>query len=362
MHLHLASKSAERMTLRFLLTRSVSRADVWSRRTWHKRPACGGGRDAGKDAGATVPCMYTDVQANDSSTKKALLKGVSIRKEARRTGYSIVNEHKKRHRLMAAVAAILCLCLLVPVTCRADVLTVGTRKHRGTFEGFENRQFLFRTSDGRLLHQDRPTVRSMKLRWLPRKGRHHEGRPKPKRRIDISALEKRNDLTDQQTSVIRRYRAVRMKYDAFVAKSSAMVAEMDDARGKRREDLMDSLRRRKDAEQPLKRDLENATAALLAAFPDPLPDAGDPERGDGGQPAEQGKTRIPEIGEDEILLIDVAGLKGPSLSREQASAIKTYEAAKRRYQAADADAKAVAGLQDAQSILLKAFSGLKIVQ
>ena len=313
-----------------------------------------------------------------------------------------------------SAAAILCLCLLVPLTCRADVLTVGTRKYRGTFEGFENRQFLFRTSDGRLLHQDRPTVRSlhvdaprpvkllrrnrkreekvnligygkarfmveisgrkesmfgmhvrsMELRWLPRNGRHHEGRPKPKRRIDISALEKRNDLTPQQASVIRRYRAARTQYDAFVAKSSAMVAEMDDARGKSREDLMDSLRRRKDAEQPLKRDLENATAALLATFPDPLPDAGDPEKRDGGQPAEQGRTRIPEIGEDEILLIDVAGLKGPSLDREQATAIKTYEAAKRRYQAAgtDADGDVAAELRSAQSLLLNAFPGLKIVQ
>lgn len=310
--------------------------------------------------------------------------------------------------------AVLVACCLAAGPGSADVLTVGKRSYSGAFEGFRKRQFLFRTTEGRLLKQDRGAVRSlrldeerpirwqrlgrkepedgrlvgydkarftiksgrrkeavlgmhvqsMSLRWAARNGGEHEGRPRPERRIDLPALERRPNLTPTQVNVLRRYRSVRRQYDAFVAESSALVAEMDRATGRRREGLMDVLRRRKDKEQPLKRSLEKATAALLAAFPDPFPQAGETEESARPAPEKPAPTEGPRLAEDEILLIDVSGLKGFVLSREQSTAIGNYEAAMRRYRSADAEAQgqAIAELKEAQTALLRSFPDIKIVR
>lgn len=317
----------------------------------------------------------------------------------------------KRRALAISVAV---LYLVGYSAAHADVLTVGTRRHQGSFEGFEAGQFLFRTAAGQIIRQSRPTVRSLQcdaprpvkllranrrdeetvnllgyanarfaieakgceesvfgmhvrsieLRWVPGNGRGREGRPKPARQIDLVALEARDDLTAEQARVLRRYRAARTKYDAFVAQSSALVSEMDRATGKRREDLLDSLRRRKDAEQPLKRDLEAATAALPAAFPDPPAEPDRKQNAEAHQPAGAERTEVPKVGADEVLLIDVSDLRGSSLTREQELAVRNYEAATRQYAdaAPDKERAAIAELKQAQTGLLKAFPGLKIAQ
>ena len=85
--------------------------------------------------------------------------------------------------------------------------------------------------------------------------------------IDISGLETRSDLTEQQTDAIDRYKKAREAYDSFLAESSKLVARMDRERGGAREKLLDELRVRKDREQPIKNELRAAIRELMATCP-----------------------------------------------------------------------------------------------
>lgn len=294
-------------------------------------------------------------------------------------------------------AAVSLLCLAIAAG--ADTLNMGTKSHEGTFEGFENGKFLFRTSEGREVKEPRTSVQKLTL-TEPRKvslvrntkadpvamtltgyesgkfavkeggkdatipgmqvkavtvememmagggGGAVDDPPRPVPAVDISGLADREDLTPAQKGTLERYKAAREKYDAFLAESSALVTQMDKATGPKREELLNVLRRRKVEEQPVKRDLEAGRAALLTAFP---------ELAGGGKAAAQGKwtpppengpaagagtivLKVPKTGENEVFLIDTAILqKGKKLSDAQTEAIRAYDGVRADYEKLAAD-------------------------
>ncbi len=202
----------------------------------------------------------------------------------------------------------------------ADTLNLGAKSYDGTFDGFEDGRFLFRTAEGREIKEPRSSVRKLNLTEprqvaLTRTSKREPDKltmtgyengkfavkadgkestipgmqvrsitvemdfqafgameqadtPRPVQPIDISGLTARQDLTAEQTAVLKQYQAANGKYNAFLTESSALVEQMDKATGAKREALLNVLRRRKAEEQPVKRDLEISRTALLKAFPD----------------------------------------------------------------------------------------------
>jgi len=332
------------------------------------------------------------------------------------------------------------LLILAAAASRADTLRVGTRVFEGVFEGYENRTFLFRTEDGKLRTEPRSSVRRLVLDepretsiahgTTPREesvllqgyaaGKftvRQDGRQRDipgmfvrsvtlKSRlaapaaaapaeaapaeaapaeaapaeaapaIDVGALRNRAGLTAAQREAIRRYAAARKAYDAFVAQSSGMVSQLNSAAGQQRAALLDRLRRRKADEQPVKRELSAAWAALLKAFPDGLP-APPSKTAAAAEPMELRSREIvihvPPLGENEVLFLDTGILEeaGP-LSEAQVAAIRRYNKIKAEYEqwaggAAGGDAGGDAAamdrkLADAQRSLLRAFPNVKLVR
>jgi|ETNmetMinimDraft_15_1059895.scaffolds.fasta_scaffold33704_1 hypothetical protein len=300
--------------------------------------------------------------------------------------------------------------LAISYTCMGDVMVVGTQKHSGNFAGYENNEFLFSTRGGRMLRQGRMQVRSISLD-TPRKVNIVEAGKKtveaslvgydrsrftikengaeravlamrikqitmkqeapvegnPERMvpvIDISPLEARNDLTPRQSAALKDYKSARNEYDTFLSESSAMVAQRDGATGARREELINRLRTKKNDEQPLKRRLASAEATLLNTIPRPW---ARPAREKNGETT---GAALPEISEDEVLLIDVSGLeKAPDLNKEQKTALQNYKAAKSEYERltigatgtdqTEAQERAGNRVREAQRGLLKAFPGIR---
>lgn len=81
---------------------------------------------------------------------------------------------------------------------------------------------------------------------------------------------KENNPTSAQSKAYNSYRQVRETYNAFVAKSAEMVQAMDKSSGTERENLLNKLRLRKNAEQPIAEELKKAQEQLLAAFPEAI--------------------------------------------------------------------------------------------
>ena len=191
----------------------------------------------------------------------------------------------------------------------------GTRK--GVFEGYRDSQFSFRTDKGQLINEARVNVKKLecdkvcqvilaverkppasalfkkyeKLKFtFEENGRKRtvfsrtvesitvtratEGQGRGARgggalpMFDVSRLEKAVDITPAQKAAVARYKAAKERYGAFLAESSTMVARMDQARGRQREELLNQLRMRKQDEQPIKNEYSAASSALLQAFPD----------------------------------------------------------------------------------------------
>jgi len=306
-------------------------------------------------------------------------------------------------------AALLAILVCLAAGAYADVITIGTKPLQGKFEGFEKNQFLFRTRTGELLKEDRMRVRKLSLdapldarlvrsgaeqseparlvsyvggrftieqkgkqstvlgmrveRIIVRRARRRPGADGGDAGrapvLDISPLEGRGDLTESQAAALRRYKAARREFDDYVAENSAVVAEMDRSHGRQREKLLNDLRLRKNAEQPLKRELERAEAALLNAVPrpwtpPPIPADAPP------MPPTPPATEVPELAEGEVLLIDVSALAvTPGLTKAQDEALRRYEQARDRYMESQDDADRVT-LKKAQADLVKAFPGLSL--
>jgi hypothetical protein len=103
-------------------------------------------------------------------------------------------------------------------------------------------------------------------------------------RIDIDKLG--GEPNADQQAILNRFTAAKKTFDAFLAESIAMVQEMDKLKGPKREELLNKLRLRKDAEQPLRRNLISTYKALVAAFSEqdeaPTPPAKVPSKAAGG--------------------------------------------------------------------------------
>lgn len=220
------------------------------------------------------------------------------------------------HRYRLCCMAILLTCGL---TAQADSITIRNETHQGSFEGYSNSTFTFRKKDGEILEETRSLVRELKLDppcktqvTLSRSSDSEERLMKGYKamkfvfvegdkektdfanvideikvqrpmasaggktgtsgqevipRINLSGVEDNPALSPQQKTAIDNYKKARAEYDAFLTESSALVAEMDAAKGARREDLLNRLRMRKNEEMPIKQALQNATNELLALFP-----------------------------------------------------------------------------------------------
>ncbi len=201
-----------------------------------------------------------------------------------------------------------------------DTIVIRNQTHQGIFEGYENGNFIFRTSGGETLRETRSMVRELSLD-PPRnadvtmsRGRTSETRkvqgyramrfvfmegekeqtdfataideirmqrpataaagagapssgPAAIPAINLAGVEDNPDLTPEQRSAVDTYKQARTRYDEFLAESSALVSEMDRSQGRRRDELLNILRRRRDEEMPIRNALQEATNRLLAAFP-----------------------------------------------------------------------------------------------
>jgi hypothetical protein len=85
--------------------------------------------------------------------------------------------------------------------------------------------------------------------------------------VNVGDLEG-GDLTPAQQAVIEKFKATKKIFDDFVAESSAMIDQMNKATGPNRVALLDTLRKRKGDEQPLRKELITAYKALASAFPE----------------------------------------------------------------------------------------------
>lgn len=82
-----------------------------------------------------------------------------------------------------------------------------------------------------------------------------------------------DNLTDAQQKALDKFKDTKKVFDDFLNVSVGMVREMDQAKGEKREQLLNQLRKRKLEEQPLRKSLVSAYDALVDAFPE------EPEQG-----------------------------------------------------------------------------------
>lgn len=368
---------------------------------------------------STDVCFELDGHESNASVSRRVRQCVPALTRHRSDG-SVCLLHSGDQPMRMFLSVFFCLCAV----CVADTLVVGSKTLDGVFEGFESRKFLFRTRDGKLARQDRSSVRSLTLD-KPREvdlflsasrkaetvlllgydkltfsfkqdgsernvsgmrvhkldmevplfddAAARQGQASgPIPPLDLSGVANGVSLTEGQRVSLAEYVSARKAYDAFLAESTSMVRQMDGATGAKRDDLLNRLRRRKSEEQQAMQGLRRAESALLAAFPNgiapPPPPVGRP------LPPRRGTSKLPDLGEDGVLLIDVSGLeKLPDLSQAQKTAVERYKSAVQRYEhlasqpmtadnQAEPDAvlgKVTTETKTALSALLEAFPGLR---
>lgn len=303
------------------------------------------------------------------------------------------------------VLVLVTLVVLLPRHSTADLLTSGGVTRSGRFAGYRSDHFSFAADDGAPLDHHRGTVQKLALEApltvtllrsnqappgdevllsgfeagafsIERSGRVQQvpalfvasisvpapaagtaaaPTPGPRPAIDVAALE-RSPMSEAQRALLDDYREARRDYDAFVAESSALVAQLDTLTGARRMELLEKLRHRNHSEQPLATALRRTEQAVRQAFGDhPGTSAG---TGTESHPAQAGT----EPREWRVMLIDVQPFRGmPGLTALQQAAIARYESSTQAIQAALTSAdeatiqSAAAALQQAETALLQAF-------
>ena len=201
-----------------------------------------------------------------------------------------------------------------------DVLTVGTKKYTGSFEGYRDGFFHFRSDKGEMLKKERRKVQRLNLgepckvflattgkggsgdallkeykslKFVFQNGKKdkrvfarkiqsisidrpgEDGGNRGKARngnlaiatINVSDLEKLENLSIKQSSALKNYKNARAVYDEFLRESSELVAKMDKSRGGSREKLLKKLQFRKNEEQPIKNSLNAAIEQMKVQFP-----------------------------------------------------------------------------------------------
>lgn len=353
-----------------------------------------------------------------------------------------------KYRRIIQITVVL-LCMGFPLVCLSDDLDAGAEKLKGSFKGFIKNKFLFATEDGKIIKKDRGMVRSLttekpvevllgrsgkkgeekvflvsyeKLKFIIEKdGKKSdvmantithmnipfedevEGGGGEIMNIDLAVLDNMDSPTPEQTAAITKYKTVRSVFDKFQEESTRLGKMADKAAEKDRMDLLNDLRMRKIEEQPLKRQIEAAQAALLSAIPQlkngqPIPQKST-EKKEEPPVAEKAFNALavaaePEkqvVKDDKLALIDVSGLEGQKLTEQQSAAVKRYKTAKKNYEDLSASENALAGkiskakpedrkklqdelskleatdaevmkeLKDANSQFMKAFPDIKMV-
>ena len=231
-------------------------------------------------------------------------------------------------------AALTAFCLLAAWTAWAqtDKITIGMRVTEGKFHGFRDDQFVFRTSDGETIRENRRNVRSLELEEpvkvsyelkrgdsgaisakltgyramrfvLEEDGKERKvfsnavnsmrvhappsatGQsggsrgPSAIPRIDTSDVENNPNLSPEQKKAIDQYKAARNNYEQFLTESSDLVRKRDQAQGADRHRYIQKLRLRNQKEQPILQSLQAATRRLYNAFPEE-PDEAEQETGE----------------------------------------------------------------------------------
>ncbi len=144
----------------------------------------------------------------------------------------------------------------------------AAKEETALFKGYDKRKFIFATGGKDIIIQQ-AKMKTIELimdeGWAGAGGGEFGGNRYPIPQVDIQTLS-RGPMTPAQRTALNQFNTAKAAYDEFVAKSSAMVAEMDRLTGAKREDLLNQLRIRKNEEQPLKNALLAAYKALTAAF------------------------------------------------------------------------------------------------
>lgn len=212
------------------------------------------------------------------------------------------------------------LMMLAPPATAADTMVTRTKTYGGTFERFENNRFVFRTEDGATVELERGQVTELTcdppvdIALLRARSREPEAakllqykglrfsveldgkeqtvfnnqvdrivaqRPMPAmggagragaapavQFLNTAELEQNPDLPPNQQAALQRYLAAKDAYLAFRQESSEMVERLNRATGNERHQLLEDLRRRNIAEQPILAELDLATKAMYEAFPE----------------------------------------------------------------------------------------------
>jgi hypothetical protein len=216
---------------------------------------------------------------------------------------------------MKIVAACAALGLAIACASADQLVVLGGQTKEGSFQGFESGKFLFLPSKGKFMKETpsrvsklvlaNPTKASyqttdgkseadavlkgyekgkfiflkdgketvvipMKIKQLDlvfETGGDAGGGSYPIPAVDLATLG--GELSPEQQATIDRFVAAKKSFDEFLAESSAMVVEMDKLKGPKREELLNKLRLRKEAEQPLRDSLRTAYRALVGAFSEP---------------------------------------------------------------------------------------------
>lgn len=141
----------------------------------------------------------------------------------------------------------------------------GKSEEEVVFKGYEKGKFMF-VKDGKDV-----AVMAIKMKQLDpsfeTEGGDAGGQSYPIPKVDLTNFG--GDLTADQQAVLDAFTAAKKTYDEFLAQSTAMVQTMDGLKGPKREDALNELRRRKEAEQPLRGNLRSAYKALVNAFSEP---------------------------------------------------------------------------------------------
>lgn len=224
------------------------------------------------------------------------------------------------------------LALSIPCAPADQMVVLGGQAKEGSFQGFEGGRFLFLPSKGKFM-KEQPSrvsrlavatpqkatyqttdgktvadvvfkgyekgrftfvkdgkdssVMSIKMKQLDltfeTEGGDAGGGSYPIPSVNLAGLG--GDLPPEQQAVVDRFTAAKKAFDDFLAESAAMVQEMDKLKGPKREELLNKLRMRKEAEQPLRNDLRTAYKALVNAFSEPEEGQKPNDRPQTGKPA-----------------------------------------------------------------------------
>lgn len=145
----------------------------------------------------------------------------------------------------------------------------SNREEEAELLGYEKRTFNF-SRGGQLVSVPLASVKSVTPVLAfgngGADGDARDGYPVPAVNLDELA---QGQITPLQQAGINRFIRAKKAFDDFVAQSSALAEDMNRAKGARRNDLLNKLRERKTAEQPLRKELADAYKGLTDLFPKP---------------------------------------------------------------------------------------------